>query len=231
MIGVLGGMGPLATADFFNKVIALTDAQHDEDHVPLLLQSDPRIPRRPPAILQGARSPLPELLAGRDRLIAAGAVALAMPCNTAHYWFADLVKDCPVPFISIIDSSCDALKSLPHGAKVAVIGTRATLAAGLFEAALAKRGFVGQAPSEPLMESHILPAIADVKAGRVTDGGKKVEHAVQALLDDGAQSVLLACTEMPVAMQAIGSPLQPRCVDTTLELARACVAWWRAYHP
>ena len=81
MIGVLGGMGPLATVDFFNKVLAATPAQGDADHVPLLIQSDPRISPRPAAIFGSGRSPLPELLAGRDRLISAGATMLAMPCN------------------------------------------------------------------------------------------------------------------------------------------------------
>ena len=76
MIGVLGGMGPLATVDFFSKLIAATPASCDADHVPLLIQSDPRIPPRPPAILSGATSPLPALLAGRDRLIAGGAPAI-----------------------------------------------------------------------------------------------------------------------------------------------------------
>ncbi len=86
MIGVLCGMGPLATADFFSKVIAATPAKGDADHVPLLIQSDPRIVSRPAAILGNGRSPLPDLLLGRDRLIQAGATALAMPCNTAHFW-------------------------------------------------------------------------------------------------------------------------------------------------
>ena len=103
MIGILGGMGPLATLDFFNKVLAATPAQGDADHVPLLIQSDPRIPSRPSAILGDGPSPLPALMAGRDRLVAAGATALAMPCNTAHFWFSDLSAGCPVPFIGIVD--------------------------------------------------------------------------------------------------------------------------------
>ena len=71
MLGILGGMGPLATADFFTKLIAETPADREEDHVPVLLLSDPRIPPRPPAILQRAESPLPVLRLLRDRLVAA----------------------------------------------------------------------------------------------------------------------------------------------------------------
>lgn len=81
MIGVLGGMGPLATVDFFSKVLVATPAGGDADHVPLLIQSDLRIPSRPAAILGDGCSPLPELMAGSDRLVADCASALAMPAT------------------------------------------------------------------------------------------------------------------------------------------------------
>ncbi|WP_373083895.1 aspartate/glutamate racemase family protein [Sneathiella sp.] len=134
MIGIHGGMGPLATADFFNKVIAATSAAVDADHVPLLIQSDPRVPSRPAAILRGEESPLPALLAGRDRLIAAGAIALAMPCNIAHFWFFELLEDCPVPFLSIVDATCDEAADLAApGARIGLIATGTTLAKHLFD--------------------------------------------------------------------------------------------------
>ncbi len=229
MIGILGGMGPLATADFFSKVIAATPAAGDEDHVPLLIQSDPRVPSRPAAILLGGESPLPALLAGRDRLIAAGAVVLAMPCNTAHFWYPELLIGCPVPFLSIVDACCDEVAAMAApGAQIGLIATGATLATGLFDAQLKARGYVSLLPDERDMSELVLPAINLVKAGQAAAGGRVVERAVQALLDRGAQAVLLACTETPLALDAIASPLRARCVDSTGALARACVAWWRA---
>ena len=227
MIGVLGGMGPLATADFFSKVIAATTAARDEDHVPLLIQSDPRIPSRPAAILHGGPSPLPALLAGRDRLIAAGAIALAMPCNTAHVWLPELRQGCPVPFLSIVDASCDeaAARTQP-GAAIGIIGTEATLKSRLFDNELARRGFVPLLPSNDELRNWVLPAIEQVKAGRAAEAGQQVERAVKALFDRGAQVVILACTETPLALDAIASLLRERCVDTNAALARACVAWW-----
>jgi aspartate racemase len=227
MIGVLGGMGPLATADFFSKVIAATKAARDDDHVPLLIQSDPRIPPRPAAILHGALSPLSALLQGRDRLIAAGATALAMPCNTAHYWYPQLVADCPVPFISIVDACCEeaARQSLP-GSKVGLIATGATLAANLFDSALSHRGFDPLLPSQREMIDWILPGIELVKSGQVVQASSLIAPAVQALLDRGASVVVLACTETPVALDATQSPLRSKCIDSTGALARACVAWW-----
>ncbi len=229
MIGVLGGMGPLATVDFFNKVLLATPATGDADHVPLLIQSDPRIPPRPAAILGSARSPLPELLAGRDRLIAAGATALAMPCNTAHYWYADLASGCSVPFISIVTASiAEVGKLAAPGASIGIIATRATLAARLFDEPLQSAGYKALLPDDTMMDTLVLPGIDLVKAGQAAQGGQLIAQAVQTLLSQGAGAVVLACTEIPLALDAFQSPLRAHCVDTTAALARACVAWWQA---
>jgi aspartate racemase len=229
MIGVLGGMGPLATADFFSKVIAATPAKGDADHVPLLIQSDPRIAPRPAAILGGGKSPLPELLAGRDRLIRAGATALAMPCNTAHYWYADLLTGCSVPFLSIIDASVDELSVLAKaGSPIGIIATRATQAAKIFDAALIRSGYTVVLPDETMMNVLVLPGIEFVKTGEPVRGGQLIEQAVQGLLDRGARAVILACTETPLALDALNSPLRVHCVDSTAALARSCVAWWQS---
>ena len=185
MIGVIGGMGPLATADFLRKVIESTLAEDDADHVPLLISSDPRIPPRPAAILAHAESPLPALLTIRDRLLAAGVQALVMPCNTAHYWHAELLRDCPVRFPNIVSVSADA--ALARGevginGRVGLIATRATLAAGLFEQELARRGLQALQPGDDTLERLILPAIASVKAGRVTEAQSMMTQAVENLL-------------------------------------------------
>lgn len=231
MIGVLGGMGPLATVDFFSKVIAATPATCDEDHVPLLIQSDPRIAARPAAILTGARSPLQALLAGRDRLIAAGAVALAMPCNTAHFWYPNLVQGCSVPFLSIVDACCGELGALAApGARVGIIATQATLAARIFDEPLFKLGYTPLVPDDLEMDDLVLPAIELVKADRTAEGGRLIEQAVNSLLSRGASAVILACTETPVALDANQSELRSMCIDSTGALARSCVTWWRNHH-
>jgi aspartate racemase len=229
MIGVLGGMGPLATVDFFNKVLEATPAKGDADHVPLLIQSDPRIAPRPAAILGDGRSPLPEMLAGRDRLITAGAQALVMPCNTAHFWYPDLLKGCSVPFLSIVDASVKELALLAEaGSKIGIIATRATLTAQIFDLTLVRLGYTVVLPNESLMDTLVLPGIDMVKAGEPLRGGQLIEQAVQKLLNNGARAVILACTETPLALDAINSQLRSQCVDTTAALARCCVAWWQS---
>ncbi len=228
MIGVLGGMGPLATVDFFNKVISETPAKGDADHVPMLIQSDPRIAPRPAAILDEGRSPLPELLAGRDRLISAGAKALVMPCNTAHFWYADLLEGCSVPFLSIVEASVNELSLMANaGSAIGIIATRATLSAQIFDPALVRSGYTVMLPDEVVMNTLVLPGIEFVKAGDILRGGQLIEEAVRALLNQGARAVILACTETPLALDALKSPLRVHCVDSTAALARCCVAWWQ----
>jgi aspartate racemase len=227
MLGVIGGMGPAATADFFAKLIEETPASCDEDHIPTLIVSDPRLPNRPAAILENGPSPLPALLAIRDKLLAGGATLLAMPCNTAHYWYDDLARDCAVPFISIVESSCAAMREIAApGSSVGLIGTRATLAAGIFGRQLKASGYSVALPSEEELATLILPSIRLVKEGKAARAGEVLAPAVQALLDRGAAAVILACTETPVALDAIGSPLRVRCVDSNRALAKACVARW-----
>lgn len=228
MIGILGGMGPLATADFFAKVLAATPAHGDADHVPLLILSDPRIPPRPPAILGDGESPLPALRAARDRLLQAGATALAMPCNTAHYWYDALAADCPVPFLSIVDAACGEVGTLAApGDRIAIVATRATLASKLFDARIVAMGYVPVLPTARQLDVEILPAIELVKGGDLQAGGKLLDGIVGRLLDEGASAVVLACTEVPLALDAVQSPLRRRCIDSTAALARACVQFWR----
>jgi aspartate racemase len=229
LIGVIGGMGPFATADFFAKLLQETGATREEDNIPVLIQSDPRIPSRPRAILEQGASPLPALLAARERLVAAGATALAMPCNTAHYWYRALTQDCVVPFISIVEASCDAAAAqVRPGGLVGLLATRATIAADLFGRPLAARGLelVASAPSE--LEAWLLPCIEHVKAGRTNAAAPLLQQAIASMVRRRAQAVLLACTELPIALDATGAAENTLpCIDTTRELARACVAHWR----
>ena len=229
MLGVLGGMGPLATADFFIKLVAATPANDDADHVPVLILSDPRIPPRPPAIFGDGESPLPAMLKRRDQLINAGATVLAMPCNTAHFWFDELTADCPVPFISIVDAACAevAARAAP-GDAVGLIATGATLAAHLYDSRLAAQGLRPTLPDADTMANIVLPAIQYVKQGDAVRGGRMLEPVVRRLREEGSTVVVLACTETPLALDAIDSALREHCIDTTAALARACVAFWHA---
>jgi aspartate racemase len=224
MLGVIGGMGPLATADFFGKLIVATGAERDEENIPTLIHSVPQLPSRPAAILRGGESPLPALLAARDRLLAAGATMLAMPCNTAHHWYGELAADARVPFPHIADA---VGAELPLEAqRIGIIATAATLAARIYEERL-DSGIEWLRPDADQFERAVQPAIDAVKRNAAADGGRLLAPVIVALRERGASCVILACTELPVALDAIASPLHAHCIDSTAALARACVRTWR----
>src|SRR5208283_405759 len=98
-------MGPAATADFLAKLVRLTPARRDQEHIPIVLYCQPQTPDRGAAILAGGVSPLPHLLQGVRRLTEAGAQVLAIPCNSTHHWFEQLQAACPVPILHIADAA------------------------------------------------------------------------------------------------------------------------------
>jgi aspartate racemase len=227
MIGVIGGMGPLATADFVQKVIAATPAEHDQEHVPMIISNDPRIPRRPAAILEQAASPLPRLIDIRDRLIQAGATALVMPCNTAHFWYDELISGCTLPFPSIIEVTSQAAAKRTHeNDRVGLVATRATLATGLLQNALRRSHRETILPSEQVTQQLMLPAIADVKSGNIDRASEIMHQTVVHLLQQGAKTVILACTEAPVAMSRFSEFTNEHCIDSTQALAERTVNLW-----
>jgi aspartate racemase len=232
VLGILGGMGPLATVDFMRKLIEETPAARDEDHIPVIAWSVPQIPERPAAITGGGESPLPALLEGIRTLKAAGAVAIAIPCNTAHYWYADMVRDGGLPIIHIADAALAELKTrrIP-GTTVGLIATRGTLAAGFFQQRLTDRGLQPVTNSDADIDQFVLPAIAHVKRNELDAAAQLLEIAVGRLVAAGAASVILACTETPVVLDRLPPKLAAHCIDATRALAQASVAWWRANHP
>ena len=227
-VGVLGGMGPLATADFMRKVIELTPAEKDADHIPLIVSSYPQIPDRVGPILRGAApSPLAALRRERLFLESAGAKIIVMPCNTAHFWYDDLVADAAVPFLHIVEAAADALVDggLPRDRTVGLIATKATLEAGMFQDRLRARGYASAVPGDGDLDRWTVPGIAKVKANRLAEAEALFRPAIEALLAAGADRVILACTEVPIAFPAGDALLRESCVDATEALARATVAW------
>ncbi len=105
LIGVLGGMGPAATVDLFNKFVSYTVANRDQEHIPLIISSIPDIPDRTEALLNHGESPLPLMTDYLKKLESAGAECIVIPCNTAHFWFSELKKVCHVDMLSIVETT------------------------------------------------------------------------------------------------------------------------------
>ena len=227
VLGVLGGMGPLATVDFLRKLIEETPAARDEDHIPVITYSVPQIPMRPAAILDGGESPLPAMLDGIRTLKRAGAIAIAIPCNTAHYWYDELVRQGGLPIIHIADAALDELAlRCARGTTIGLIGTQGTLAAGFFQQRLAASGFRCIVNSDADQQELVLEAILHVKRNALDAAAALLESAVGKLAHDGASGVILACTETPVVLDRLSPQSSALCVDATRALAKACVKWW-----
>jgi aspartate racemase len=229
MLGVLGGMGPAATVDFMSKVIRLTPAETDQDHLPMVVMSDPSVPDRVAPILEGrGPSPAPAMIQGARALERAGAEALAIPCHTAHYWAAEVQAAIEIPILHIVDAVLAALAERPaDGAPIGLLATAATLKADLYQSKLGEAGYSLLSPDQDLMARAVLPAIALVKRNRIDEAAERLEDAVARLQERGAETVILACTELPVALGA-ASAARDACLDATEALARACIAWRRA---
>lgn len=226
LLGVLGGMGPLATADFMRKLTELTPASRDQDHVPVLVYSNPQVPDRSTAIMGKGESPLPALLNGIARLQAAGAEAIAIPCNTAHYWYDEMAAASRVPILHIVGSVCEVLRRKGiDGGTVGVMGTAGTLHTGIYQRYLQRSGYACVLPSESEMAELVMPGIVAVKAGDLPAAKRVLGDAARRLEERGAQMVVLGCTEIPLALADASPESAARYVDSTAALAHACLAW------
>jgi len=231
LLGVLGGMGPLATVDFLGKLIEETPAKSDADHIPVVVYSVPQIPDRPRAILENGESPLPAMLKGVRTLKQAGAACIAIPCNTAHYWYDDLVREGGLPILHIADAACAQFNARDIKVDtVGLIATQGTLAAGFFQERLAARGYRCLANTAADQVALVQPAIDYVKRHELAPAHRLAVCAAHNLRQQGAQAVILACTEIPPALEYQPTDIGGICIDATRALAQACVAWWRGQH-
>ena len=225
VLGVLGGMGPLASAQFMLRLALLTPAERDQDHIPAVLWSDPRVPDRVAAQAGIGSDPLPALVRGLHGLQAAGCGAVAIPCNTAHGWIGGMQAATTLPILHIVDAAAEELHRLgvPPG-RVGVLGTAATLAMRLYQDHLDGLGWPCIVPDPAAMARLVTPGIAMVKANRVADAYAPLAEAAALLVRQGAQAVVLGCTEIPLGLAA-GPPPGVPVVDTIDALARASIRW------
>lgn len=222
MLGVLGGMGPMATVDFLRKLVEATPADRDQDHLGVIVAQAADIPDRTRAILDGGADPLPAMTVALRRLEAAGAARIAIPCNTAHHWHGALQALTPVPILHIVDAVAEALLQAGGAAgPVGLLATDGTLRTGLYPRRLARHGVTCRAPDD---QAAVMRAVRLVKAGRIADARPLFQTQADALLAAGCRRVVMACTEIPLALASPDEPLRAVLLDATDALARACVA-------
>lgn len=194
-LGIIGGMGPLATAIFMEMVIEMTDASNDKEHIPMDIVNMPAIPDRTAYILgKTDESPIEEIIKIRKELEERGADVIAMPYNTAFYFYDEIVKDSKVPLIHAIEET--ALCLAEGGVKKAgILATDGTIQTGLFQSVLARSGMEAIVPDATHQKLVMSMIYEDVKAGKEVEASKL--EAVEAYLNGkGAQCLVLGCTEL-----------------------------------
>ena len=220
-IGVFGGMGPSATVDFMDKLVRLTPAARDQEHLPVVVASLPHIHDRSRSILGTGPDPLPQLLWGIDFLNKIGVGVVAIPCNSSHHWYPQMSERSEAPIIHIAQA-CVAAIPVDNKARVAVFGTRGALASGFYQRALDERGIGHMVPDPETGQAHVDDCIRAIKAGKLEEGGASLAKAFTLARAQGATAVIMGCTEIPIAARyADAQGLQ--LVDSSLELARATV--------
>ena len=222
VVGVLGGMGPLATADFYAKLVRLTPARTDQDHLRVIIDSNPKIPDRTAGLEGHGPDPTPYLVATAQALERAGAEVIAMPCNSAHAYLAAIRHSVRVPVLDIMEEVAAAVAALtPRPRAIGLLATPGTVRARLYHRALASRGIAVVEPTA-VEEEDVHAAINAVKAGDLGPAARGRLHGVAAaLIRRGAAAIILGCTELPFLMSS--QDVSVTLLDGTEILASAAV--------
>lgn len=228
-LGVLGGMGPLATADFLFKLAAATQAGRDQEHIRVILHGDCTTPDRTQAVLGQGPSPLPQLLEGIEFLNAARCSVIAIPCNSAHVWYADMAQASLAPVLHIVEASARQVqKNDPKTRRVGVLSTEGTFRMGIYKSALEKLGFEVICPTQEEFTTLVSPGIADIKANRLIEAEAKFDTAADNLIARGAEQIILGCTEIPLGMVPRTKANPRTVVDSTQALVSAVIERFEA---
>lgn len=221
-IGILGGMGPLATADLFRKIVTMTQASCDNDHIRVYIDSNSAIPDRTAAILSGGQDPVAEMSDALRHLEACGADCIVLPCNTAHYFLPRLQAMTEVPFLSMLEAAAKACAREYPGKTAAILATKGTLATGLYEEALKAEQVSCIVPDEGEQDALMRIIYEGVKAGAAPESYRQdMEFVLNSLAAKGADLFILGCTELPLAFQLLQR--QECAVDPTAELAKTAI--------
>ena len=224
VVGILGGMGPDATVDFMQRIIRLTPAEDDNDHIRMIIDNNPKVPSRIKAIVDGTgESPAPCLVKMAQGLEKQGADFLVIPCNTAHYYYSDISSAVKIPVLNMVELTVKKIvKNQPGIKTVGLLGSTALLITALVKNALVKRGVSIKYPSEDL-QAKVLESIKKIKAGSFAQQYiKNVQSAGDYLIRHDAEAVIIGCTELSVISKQID--LKVNVYDSSQVLAENVVS-------
>lgn len=218
-LGIIGGVGPLATMFIGEMIVRKTVAEKDQDHIHTIITNNSSIPDRTAFILgESDEDPVPVIVSDAHRLEAAGAEVLIMPCNTAHSFYEEIQRQTTLPLLHMIDETTQFVKQ--KGAKrVGILGTNGTIATGIYQAACEKQGMEAILPDEATQKLVMSLIYDDIKAGKRADA-EKWSRIRQAMEEANCDEVILGCTELSIVRQELALT---DCVDSLLVLAEVAI--------
>ena len=192
-LGILGGMGPLATYTLYKNIIESTPVQKDQDHINMVILNASYIPDRTEGILRGSscESPLPHLLNGIKTLENAGCDLIAVPCNTSHYFYDEMQNSCKIKILNMIDLTAEKLESLGiNQEQIYLMATEGTIKTGVYQKYLSKRNIKIISPSDQEI-NEMMRVIYEVKAGKIPD-----ISGLEEIAENHGELIVLGCTEL-----------------------------------
>ncbi len=221
VVGVLGGMGPQATVDFFQKVIDMTPVKGDQDHIHLIIDNNPKTPDRTACILGKENNLQKVLVSAAVRLQLMGADFLVMPCNTAHFFYDEIIKYIDIPFVNMIEEVAIEIKSrYGSGTTACLLATPGTYEGRVYERMLYKYGINMVVPGEK-EKKIVYDAVYGIKEGLSKIDIRELCTVVNQMKERGVPVIILGCTELPLIQKDL-----PRGIDyvsSTDVLARKTV--------
>ncbi|MBW1971882.1 MAG: aspartate racemase [Deltaproteobacteria bacterium] len=225
IVGILGGMGPEATLYCFDQIIRNTIAKNDQEHLRLIIDSNPKVPDRTAAILGKGESPVPVLVNSGNALMKAGADFIIIPCVSAHAFLNELKKGIKIPILSLFDAVTEFIKqNHPTINYIGMLATTGTIHSGAFKKRLEQDNIITYTPSEE-DQKKVMEAIYDIKSVLTIANREKIKEkllkVVNNLIEKGAQGIIAGCTEIPLVLKQkdLSIPL----FDSIFILARAAI--------
>jgi aspartate racemase len=230
VVGVIGGLGPEATLDFFAKVLQHSKSEKDQDHIHLIIENNPKTPNRNDAIAGRGPSPGPALADMARALERAGADFVVMACNTAHAYEADIRSALSKPFVSLIDEVVDEVRRLhPKTKCVGVLATQGSRDAKIFTPAFARHA-IEVVQLDESSQARFMALLYRIKAGdRHKDIRDDLRQLGEGLVAMGADILIAGCTEVPLVLRQ-GDNTKTM-IDSTDVLAKRCVIYARRIEP
>jgi len=222
-IGILGGMGPLATVDIFHKIVSLTDANSDQEHIHMIIENNPGIPDRVNFLLNHGESPEKQLVQSAIKLELMGADVLIMPCNTAHYFYDAIKKHLGIGFINMIDETAKEIKQTsPSCTRIGLLATQGTYYTGIYDNVFAPYGIEVIKPGIE-DQQYVADLISAVKKGQTTFDLTNIYHVLNKLKKENIEMFVLGCTELPIAFQIFN--IKEKYIDPTTVLACSAIRY------